>query len=48
MKVAVIDSGIDQNHPAFHDNSLTIPDGFPKCVVESDCEQFTNNRAVNQ
>jgi subtilisin family serine protease len=30
VKVAILDSGIDLNHPAFQDDSLTVPEGFPK------------------
>ena len=29
-KIAIIDSGIDNTHPAFQDSSLAIPAGFPK------------------
>jgi uncharacterized protein (TIGR03437 family) len=44
MKIAIIDSGIDQNHPAFKDNSLAIPSGFPKCAP-ADCS-FTNHKVI--
>src|SRR5262245_6016446 len=30
IKIGVIDTGIDQDHPAFRDDSLAVPDGFPK------------------
>ena len=30
VKIAIIDTGIDQTHPAFQDPSLQPPDGFPK------------------
>src|ERR1051326_7014286 len=46
MKIAVIDSGIDQNHPAFQDSSLTVPAGFPKCNAVSDCQNFTNSKVI--
>ena len=45
VKIAVIDTGIDQTHPAFQDNSLSVPAGFPKCGVPSDCA-FTNNKVI--
>ncbi|HXI42432.1 MAG TPA: S8 family serine peptidase [Bryobacteraceae bacterium] len=45
MKIAIIDSGIDQNHPAFQDNSLAIPAGFPRCGVPADCA-FTNHKVI--
>ncbi len=46
LKIAIIDTGIDQTHPAFQDSSLTIPSGFPKCLVSSDCDNFTNNKVI--
>jgi uncharacterized protein (TIGR03437 family) len=45
VKIAVIDTGIDQTHPAFQDNSLSIPAGFPKCGAPSDCA-FTNHKVI--
>jgi uncharacterized protein (TIGR03437 family) len=45
VKIAVIDTGIDQTHPAFQDNSLSTPAGFPKCGVPSDCA-FTNKKVI--
>jgi minor extracellular serine protease Vpr len=44
IKIAIIDSGIDQTHPAFLDNSLTVPSGYPKCTP-GDCI-FTNNKVI--
>ncbi|MFN7998916.1 MAG: S8 family serine peptidase, partial [Bryobacteraceae bacterium] len=46
LKIGIIDSGIDQTHPAFQDDSLTIPAGFPKCNAQSDCDQFTNKKVI--
>jgi uncharacterized protein (TIGR03437 family) len=46
MKIAILDTGIDQTHPAFQDSSLTVPKGFPKCNVQSDCDNFTNNKVI--
>ena len=46
VKIAIIDTGIDQTHPAFQDNQLTVPSGFPKCTVPSDCTNFTNNKII--
>ncbi|MDP9054883.1 MAG: S8 family serine peptidase [Acidobacteriota bacterium] len=47
IKIGILDSGIDQNHPAFQDSSLTIPAGFPKCTTghPEDCA-FTNNKVI--
>jgi minor extracellular serine protease Vpr len=44
MKIAIIDTGIDQTHPAFQDDSLPIPAGFPKCQPQ-DCA-FTNHKVI--
>jgi minor extracellular serine protease Vpr len=44
IKIAILDSGIDQTHPAFQDSSLPMPSGYPICSG-SDC-QFTNNKVI--
>lgn len=44
IKIAILDSGIDQTHPAFQDSSLPMPSGFPLCS-DGDC-QFTNNKVI--
>jgi minor extracellular serine protease Vpr len=44
IKIAILDSGIDQTHPAFQDKSLPIPAGFPICNG-TDCS-FTNNKVI--
>lgn len=41
IKIAVIDSGIDQTHPGFQDSSLTPPAGFPKGD-----SNFTNSKVI--
>ena len=46
IKIAILDTGIDQNHPAFQDASLIVPPGFPKCNAPSDCQNFTNNKVI--
>src|SRR5688572_24112685 len=46
LKIAILDSGIDQNHPAFQDNSLAVPAGFPKCNAVTDCPNFTNSKVI--
>jgi minor extracellular serine protease Vpr len=45
LKIAIIDTGIDQTHPSFQDSSLAPPAGFPKCDVQSNCA-FTNNKVI--
>ncbi len=41
IKIGVIDTGIDQTHPALHDSSLSIPSGFPKGVTA-----YTTNKVI--
>ncbi|MEP7367769.1 MAG: hypothetical protein ABI972_31295, partial [Acidobacteriota bacterium] len=41
VKIAVLDSGIDKDHPAFQDSSLSMPAGYPRCSG-SDCNYATN------
>jgi subtilisin family serine protease len=44
IKIAMIDTGIDVNNPAFSD-SLPALDGFPKVLYPSD-QQFTNAKII--
>jgi minor extracellular serine protease Vpr len=44
IKIAMLDTGIDQTHPAFQDSSLKAPTGYPICAG-SDCN-FTNNKVI--
>ena len=41
VKIAVIDSGIDQNHPAMQDPSLQTPSGYPLGNAS-----FTNSKVI--
>ena len=47
IRIGIIDSGIDQNHPGFQDSSLTPPAGFPKCTDghPEDCA-YTNKKVI--
>ena len=45
LKIAIIDSGIDQTHPSFQDGALKAPTGFPVCDVPSNCA-FTSNKVI--
>jgi len=47
IKIAILDSGIDQTHAAFQDSTLTAPSGFPICTQDhpEDCA-FTNNKVI--
>lgn len=46
MKIAIMDTGIDQTHPAFQD-SLPMPTGYPICTTghPEDCA-YTNNKVI--
>ncbi|HWQ53193.1 MAG TPA: S8 family serine peptidase [Bryobacteraceae bacterium] len=44
VKIAIIDTGIEQTHPAFQDPSIQPPAGFPKCNG-NDC-RFTNGKVI--
>ena len=44
VKLAIIDTGIDQEHPAFLDPSLPMPAGYPRCRA-GDCA-FTNSKVI--
>ncbi len=45
IKIAILDTGIDVSHPAFKDESLAVPDGFPKFSRENDVKG-TNRKVV--
>lgn len=45
VKIGILDTGIDQTHPAFQDPALSTPPGFPKCLPQ-DCGAFTNNKVI--
>ena len=44
VKIAVLDSGIEQDHPSFQDDTLKMPAGFPLCSP-GDCV-FTNKKVI--
>ena len=48
VKIAILDNGIDQTHPAFQDASLQRPAGYPICDVQQNwkCADFTNNKVI--
>ncbi|HET9320581.1 MAG TPA: S8 family serine peptidase, partial [Bryobacteraceae bacterium] len=45
MKIGIIDTGIDNTHPAFQEPSLAVPAGFPKVTQNTDVT-FTNNKVI--
>jgi uncharacterized protein (TIGR03437 family) len=50
IKIGVLDTGIDQTHPALQDSSLKTPAGFPICdawtTSQNLCSQFTNSKVI--
>ncbi|MEZ5391660.1 MAG: S8 family serine peptidase [Bryobacterales bacterium] len=44
IRIGVIDTGIDQTHPAFQDNQVSPPAGFPKGRPED--LSYTNNKII--
>ena len=44
VKIAVLDTGIDQTHAAFTDPGLAMPAGYPRCR-EADCA-YTSNKVI--
>jgi minor extracellular serine protease Vpr len=45
VKIGIVDSGIDRNHPSFQDPSLSMPSGYPKCIAEY-CDAHTNTKII--
>ena len=47
IKIAILDSGIDQTHPAFQDSTLPKLAGFPLCTAghPEDCA-YTSNKVI--
>ena len=46
VKIAIIDTGIAANHPAFQDPSLSAPAGFPKTQAGTDPSAYTNGKVI--
>jgi minor extracellular serine protease Vpr len=45
IKLGIIDTGVDPQHPAFIDPALVMPDGFPKTSRGADVA-FTSNKVI--
>ena len=46
VKIGVIDTGIDNTHPALQDSSLSYPAGFPLCSGSPDACNYTNTKVI--
>jgi len=44
VKIGILDTGIDQTHPALQDSSLRAPAGYPKCQAR-DCD-YTSGKII--
>jgi minor extracellular serine protease Vpr len=44
IKIGVIDTGLDETHPAFDDAGMSAPAGFPKGIPAD--RAFTNNKII--
>ena len=44
VKIAIIDSGVDLNHPGLQDDSLSMPQGFPKGLRQD--LVYTNKKVI--
>ena len=45
VKIGIIDTGIDAEHPAFQDPGLPVPEGFPRAGQPTDLA-FTNSKVI--
>jgi minor extracellular serine protease Vpr len=46
VRIAIIDTGIDQTHPAFQENGLQYPEGYPKCNESRGECAFVNRKVI--
>ena len=47
IKIGILDTGIDQNHPAMQDSSLAFPDNtFPRCSGSADACSYTSTKVI--
>ena len=45
IRIGIVDTGIDVNHPGFQDPSLPVPQGFPRANKDSDLA-YTNTKII--
>jgi uncharacterized protein (TIGR03437 family) len=46
VKIGIIDTGIDHQHPAFAGFTGSAPSGFPRCGPGIECGEWTNNKVI--
>lgn len=46
IKIAIIDTGIDQSHPMFLSSGLQVPSGYPKGDTQAMIAGFTNSKVI--
>ncbi len=46
MRIGILDTGIDQNHPAFQDSSLTPPANYPPAGTTPNVPAYTNSKVI--
>jgi len=46
IKIAIIDTGIDQTHPMFQSSGLQVPSGYPKGDTQAMIAGFTNSKVI--
>jgi uncharacterized protein (TIGR03437 family) len=46
IKIAIIDTGIDQTHPMFRDSGLQVPAGYPKGDTQAMISGSTNSKVI--
>jgi len=46
IKIAILDTGIDQTHPMFQSAGLQVPSGYPKGDTQAMIAGFTNNKVI--
>ncbi len=46
VRIAVLDTGIDNNHPAFQDPDLTVPDDITPCDESTGACAYVNNKVI--
>lgn len=45
-RIGIIDTGVDVNHPALRDDSLSPPSGFPRASTDADRAAHTSSKVI--